>query len=142
MGGVLQLMSRRAAERRHRPAPGGEPTPAQIKAFGDAILRRLEEIVPQVYKAKPDGKRTIKERDVRAALGKSSALVPPVEHLPSRHCTRKLMDAGAVDCFFFPRATFRKLVKSRESKDKRLRWTKKSMAVLQHFVEAEKLASL
>ena len=98
--------------------------------------------MPLVYRAKADGKRTIKERDVRAALGKAGAAVPPVEHLPTRHCTRRLLDAGSGDCFFFPRATFRKLVKSRESKDKRLRWTKKSMAVLQHFVEAEKLAGL
>lgn len=133
-------MRQYSAIRSHKPLPEKEPSAEELKAFGEKILKRIRDTVAAIYHGAPPGQRTIKEKDVvEAVTGRMGyrCAITPAERFPSKLCKLKTLEAssGSRDCFFFPKATFRKLVKSQESKERRLRWTKKSMLSMQAWIE-------
>jgi histone H3/H4 len=137
-------MQRAAAAQLGKASPQAPPTPQDVARFQQRILNMLRAVVRGVYELHKTGlTRTIKETDVRQALGQQhGSAVPEPLLLPTKHCTRKQSDAGDVNCCFFPKASLRELVKSQEPPTHRLRWTKNAMTVLQRHVEDHMLISL
>jgi len=133
------MLHHAAAVRRGAAPPQGEPTPQETARFRSDVLRLLQ---PLVARLAHEGHKTIKEAQVRAALGSHA----PTSQLPTQHCKLKAIDAGGAGCFYFPKATFRRLVKQVEPPHapphRHLRWSKNAAALLQEYVETELLKKL
>ena len=142
---MLNLMLRSVG----KPPVTGAPSDPAVAAFRDRTAKRLKKALADVIKtAKARNPKTtaILESDVRNALGEAASGFVPKQP----RCKSKSFDAGT--CFFFPKGTFKKLLKlltkplepltADGKKRKRYRWKGTSKEVLQHFIEKLELATL